>query len=108
VTAKRADTLTRMTRPTFDELDQLSTEELRDRAFARAEKHRDIHFFWDLIKHLPASSAIETEDGSLGGVSFSIAETVELARELLSNRDYGASEPLIRARFIDYVMKHPD
>jgi hypothetical protein len=95
-------------RPTFDELDTLSTEELRERAFSRAERHADIGFFWDLIKHLPAAASLEIEDdGSLGGVSLSIAETVELVREM-AGKDLGDFEPLIRARFIDYLLTRPD
>jgi hypothetical protein len=92
---------------TFDELDKLPTEELRDRAFSRAEHHADIGFFWDLIKHLPASAGLEGEDGSLGGVSVSITDTIELVREILG-KDLGDHEPLIRARYIDYLLKHSD
>ena len=93
--------------PTFDELDHLSTDELRDRAFNRAERHGDVGFFWDLIKHLPATANLEGEDGSLGGVSLGITETIELVREMIGS-DYGDLEPLIRARFIDYLQNHAD
>ena len=93
--------------PTFEELDQLSTEELRDRAFAVAEHRTDVGFFWDLIKHLPATASLEGEDGSLGGLSLGIAETVELVREMLGS-DLGDFEPLIRARFVDYLTRHSD
>jgi hypothetical protein len=96
-----------MSRPTFDELDQLTTEELRERAFDHAERRKDIGFFWDLVKHLPAAAALEVEDGSLGGVSLSITETVELVREF-AGQDLGDFEPLIRARFIDYLMNDSD
>ena len=41
--------------PSVEELDALPTEELRRRAFERAEHHRDVGFFWDLFKHLRAS-----------------------------------------------------
>jgi hypothetical protein len=93
--------------PTFEELDQHSTDELRDRAFALAERRKDVGFFWDLIKHLPASATLESDDGSLGGLSLGIAETIELVREMLGS-DYGDLEPLIRARFIDYLQNHSD
>jgi hypothetical protein len=96
-----------MSKPTFDDLDPLSTKELRDRAFALAEHRKDIGFFWDLIRHLPSSAGLEREDGSLGGVSSGIAETVGLVDELLG-RDLGDAEPLIRARFIDYLVTHSD
>jgi hypothetical protein len=91
-------------RPTVDELDRLSTEELRQRAFDRAEKHHDVGFFWDLIKHLPPSEDIASEDASSGNITGGLADAVELVRELMG-RDLGDAEPLVRARFIDYIRK---
>jgi hypothetical protein len=91
-------------RPTVEELDRLSTEELRQRAFDRAEHHRDIGFFWDLIRHLPSSDDIATEDASSGNITGGVADAVEMVRELMG-RGLGDAEPLIRARFIDYLRK---
>src|SRR5947199_8690163 len=65
------------------DLEQLTTEDLRKRAFRHAERHADFGFFWDLAKHLPSSSELNSEDGSLGSVSDSITETVELFRNLM-------------------------
>lgn len=87
------------------ELDTLPTEELRKRAFREAEKHGDVRFFWDLVRHLPSAADLADDDGSLGGVSGGIAETVELVRELLG-KDLGDHEPMLRARFIDYLSTH--
>jgi hypothetical protein len=84
------------------ELEALSTDELRKRAFHRAERHADVGFFWDLIRHLPSSNELSGEDGSLGSVSDSIGSVIELARELMG-KDLGGSEPMLRARFIDYL-----
>ena len=89
-------------KPSFEELDALTTEELRQRAFDKAEDKRDVGFFWDLVKHLRASRDIATEDASSGNITGSIAEAVEAVREL-TNGDLGESEPLVRARFIDYL-----
>jgi hypothetical protein len=91
-------------RPTVEELDRLSTEELRQRAFERAEHHRDIGFFLDLIRHLPSSDDIATEDASSGNITGGVADAVEMVRELMG-RGLGDAEPLIRARFIDYLRK---
>jgi len=91
-------------RPTVDELDQLSTEELRQRAFDRAEHHHDIGFFWDLIKHLPSADDIATEDASSGHITGGITEVIDVVRELMG-RGLGETEPLVRARFIDYLRK---
>jgi hypothetical protein len=93
-------------RPSVDELDQLSTEELRRRAFERAEQRHDIGFFWDLVKHLEPSRDLAREDGSSGHVTGGIADAVEVVRELLGRDDLGDSEPLVRARFIDYLRSH--
>lgn len=84
----------------FAELDALSTEELRERAFARARKQLDIGFFWDLFTHLP--TAPETEERELADIGAAIEDTVQLWREM-TGHEYGASEPLIRAKFIDYL-----
>jgi len=91
-------------RPSVDELDELSTDQLRQRAFDRAEHHHDVGFFWDLIKHLPSSDDIAAEDGSAGHITGGVAELIEIVRELMG-RGLGETEPLVRARFIDYIRK---
>lgn len=95
-----------MTEPTATEdLDALTTEELRSRAFHLAESRRDLRFFWDLMRHLPATRDGATEDGSAGGIAGGIGELVELIREM-SGKGYGDAEPLVRARFVDYLRTH--
>jgi hypothetical protein len=90
--------------PSVEELDRLSTEELRRRAFDRAEGSHDVGFFWDLIRHLPPAENVAAEDASAGHITGGIAEVVETVRELLGH-DLGETEPLLRARFIDYLRK---
>jgi hypothetical protein len=84
------------------DLEELTTDELRRRAFDKAQAAHDLNFFWDLAKHLRASRALAAEDGSTGGLTGSLAELVELARELMG-KSLGEDEPLIRARFLDYL-----
>ena len=84
------------------ELDALSTEELRKRAFNRALSRGDVGFFWSVIRHLPHADDAEGLDGSLGAVGASIDDAVALWREL-TGHGYGESEPLLRAAFIDYL-----
>ena len=91
--------------PSVEELDRLSTEELRQRAFDRAESRRDVGFFWDLIRHLPPAENVATEDASAGNITGGIAEAIEAVREMLGNSDLGEVEPLVRARFIDYLRE---
>jgi hypothetical protein len=87
---------------TAEQLDDLSTEELRQRAFAKSEHHRDIGFFWDLIKHLPEGESLGADDGSLGGLSEGISAAIALATHRLAEHET-ALEPLLRARYIDYL-----
>jgi hypothetical protein len=86
------------------ELDALPTEELRQRAFAKARQHADIGFFWSLVRHLPHADDAESLDGSLGAVGATVDDAVALWREL-TGHGYGESEPLLRAAFIDYLSK---
>jgi hypothetical protein len=90
--------------PSVEELDRLSTEELRQKAFDRAESKRDVGFFWDLIRHLPPAETVGAEDGSAGHITGGITEAVEAVRELFGH-DLGDVEPLVRARFIDYLRE---
>jgi hypothetical protein len=84
------------------ELDTLSTEELRKRAFARAVDRRDLGFFWSLLRHLPHADDTEELDASLGAVGASVDDAVALWREF-TGHGYGDAEPLLRAAFIDYL-----
>ena len=88
--------------PSVADLDALSTDELRHRAFALAEGKRDVGFFWDLVKHLRASQDLAAEDASAGHITGSISEAIDAVRELLTG-DLGDDEPMLRARFIDYI-----
>ena len=88
--------------PSVEELDALSNDELRCRAFDLAESRHDVGFFWDVVKHLRASGDIAAEDASSGNITGSIAEAVEVVRNMTSG-DLGEFEPLLRARFIDYL-----
>ncbi|MBV1853436.1 hypothetical protein [Catellatospora tritici] len=87
----------------FAELDALSTEQLRERAFARAREEHDLGFFWDLFRHLP--TAPETEERELADIGAAVDDAVSLWREF-TGHNYGDNEPLIRARFIDYLSKN--
>jgi hypothetical protein len=96
-----------MTETRFGELDRLTTEELRREAFDRARKRRDGRFFWDLFRHLPHAKDAEQVDGSTGSIGASIDDAIGLWREFTGHA-YGDQEGVIRAAFIDYLMRHPD
>ena len=93
-----------MTSASFAELDALPTEELRERAFAKAREHRDISFFWSVFKHLPDSDEAASLDGAPNSVGPTVDEAVALWREL-TGHGYGEQEPLLRAAFIDYLQR---
>jgi hypothetical protein len=82
--------------------ESLSTEDLRQKAFEKARAAHDAGFFWDVVKHLRASHALAAEDGSGGGLTGSISDAVEIVRELMG-KDLGDDEPLLRAKFEDYL-----
>ena len=84
--------------------DALTTEELRERAFSRAEKHLDVGFFWDLFKHLPASGNAASDD-SFSGAGASVGDFIELFREFRGEH-LAPLEPMLRAKFIDYLTSH--
>jgi hypothetical protein len=93
-----------MTDATLAELDALPTEELRGRAFALARQGHDIKFFWDLFTHVTLSDD-DTQDGWIGSLDATIDDAVALWREVTAHH-YGENEPLVRAAFIDYIIKH--
>ena len=86
-------------------LDLLTTEELRERAFAIALKRHDVGFFWSVLKHLPHADDAESLDASLGAFGASVADAIALWREF-SGHGYGENEPLLRAAFVDYLSRH--
>ena len=94
-----------MTSASFAELDALPTEELRERAFAKARERRDLRFFWSVVRHLPDSDEAASLDGAPNTVGPTIEEAVALWREL-TGHGYGEQEPLLRAAFIDYLQEH--
>lgn len=89
----------------FAELDALSTEELRERAFTLARERRDVRFFWEILKHLPHADDAEELDASLGAYGASVDDALALWREF-DGQDLGDAEPLLRAAFIDYLLRH--
>ncbi|MCW2714739.1 MAG: hypothetical protein JWN88_1786 [Frankiales bacterium] len=85
------------------DLESLPTEQLRQLAFDKAERDKDRGFLWELAKHTRGAHAIAGEDGSSGGITGSISEAVHVIRELMGKEPMGDDEPLLRARFLDYL-----
>jgi hypothetical protein len=96
--------LSDMTTPGFAELDALPTEQLRERAFAKAREKHDVRFFWSVLKHLPDADEAAALDGAPNSIGPTVDEAVALYREL-EGRNLGDQEPLLRAAFIDYLSR---
>jgi hypothetical protein len=87
-----------------EDLEQLSTHELHDRAIRRAERHLDVRFFWELLSMIPAA---EAASGDQGEADFDIQSARGLISDALRSGDGRLAEAL-RPLFIDYLRKHPD
>ena len=87
-----------------DALDELSTEELHDRAVRRAERHLDVKFFWSILQAIPAA---ETARGDRGEADFDIQFSKGLLKDALHSGE-GELGEMLRPLFIDYLRKHPD
>jgi hypothetical protein len=87
---------------TTDDLDQLSTHELHDRAVHRAEKHLDVKFLWSLLEMIPAA---ETASGDVGEADYDIESSKGLISDAVHSGD-GALGEALRPVFIDYLRKH--
>lgn len=86
------------------DLHALPIDDLRERAFDKARRDHDLGFVWEIASHLRASHAIAGEDGSSGSLTGTLAEAVEVVRELMGKDPISADdEPLLRARFLDYL-----
>ncbi len=88
--------------PTFEELDQLSSKDLHDRAVRLAEKRLDVAFLWRLLEALPAA---EAASGEVGGADVDIARVSGLVRDATESGE-GALADALRPLFIDYLLKH--
>ena len=88
-----------------NELDALSTEELREKAFDVAQHRLDVGFFWDLLKHLPSSDNAAGEDAFTAAPA-AISDLIQLFR-VFNGEDLGDVEPMLRAKFVDYLTEHP-
>jgi hypothetical protein len=89
---------------TGENLDELSTQELHDRAVRRAERHLDVKFFWELLEYIPAAEAVS---GDQGEADYDIQSSKGLISDAVRSGDGKLGEAL-RPVFIDYLRKHPD
>jgi hypothetical protein len=89
---------------TADELEQLSSKELHDRAVKLAEHRLDVGFMWRLIKTIPAAEAAA---GNLSEAKADVAvgDLVPLFADL-DHADEGGLADALRPLYIEYLEKH--
>lgn len=87
------------------ELDRLPTADLQHRAFALARHRRDWRFFIELFRHTPTALESADLDPDVAEIGVAIDDLVGIWREATKGQ-WGASEPLARAAFIDYLTEH--
>jgi hypothetical protein len=87
-----------------DQLEELSTMELHDRAIARAERHLDVKFFWNLLKLIPAAEALSGDEGE---AEFDMQFSKGVIDDAMHSGEGELGEAL-RPVFIDYLRKHSD
>lgn len=85
-----------------DELNQLSTKELHDRAIEIARHRTDVGFLWDLVKALPVAEEVIGDDSR---------SKVDIMRPLALINDFfesgeGAMGEALRPLFLDYLEQH--
>jgi hypothetical protein len=90
--------------PPTQDLEQLSTRELHDRAMHRAERHLDVKFFWSLLQVIPAA---ESASGDVGEAEYDAESAKGLIYDAVHSGDGRLGEAL-RPVFIEYLRKHPD
>ncbi len=66
---------------TFEELDKLTSQELHDRAVARARRHLDVRFFWRLMSETPAAEASD------GDTEMAEEEVLHWSRQVMDSVD---------------------
>ncbi|WP_017559934.1 hypothetical protein [Nocardiopsis baichengensis] len=87
----------------LDRLDQLDTDELRERAFALARHRWDVQFFWRLLRSIPAAEAAA---GHLEAGEAGIATASARVGEALSAEADPELQEALRPLYIAYLDEH--
>lgn len=89
---------------TREQLDQLSSKELHDRAVSRAERHLDVKFFYTLLQTLPAA---EAATGDIDRSSADVFRISALVHDIVT-ADEGALADALRPLYTTYLLEHDD
>jgi hypothetical protein len=85
----------------FEDLDQLSSTELHDRAIDLAKRRLDVRFFWKLFESIPEARAVAGQTGAVE------ADIRHASSWLLDYRNAGGElDEALRPVYIDYLLEH--
>jgi hypothetical protein len=90
--------------PTPEELEGLSTEQLRERAFRLARRRLDVRFFWNLLEATPAVEAAAGHGNEADQDILSLSERVAD----VVNPDTPEEADAFRPIYIEYLLEHED
>ena len=85
-----------------DDLEDLSTKELHERAIETARKRLDVGFLWKLVKALPVAEELVGDDER---------SKVDIVRPLALINDFmdageGELGEALRPMYVDYLVEH--
>ncbi|WP_150246235.1 hypothetical protein [Nocardiopsis quinghaiensis] len=85
------------------EFDQISTEDLRDRAIELARRRWDLRFFWRLLSLVPAAEAAA---GHEEASEASVAQLSGFVYEALSAETDPEVREALRPFYVQYLLEH--
>lgn len=83
----------------MDELENLSSKELHDRAVEQAVRHLDVGFLWRLLRAIPAAEAAA---GHPDQAEADVSHLSSIVNELVHSGD-GAVADALRPIYLDYL-----
>jgi hypothetical protein len=82
-----------------DELENLTSKELHDRAMERAVRHLDVGFLWRLLRAIPAAEAVT---GHPDQAEADVSHLSAILNELVHSGE-GEVADVLRPLYIDYL-----
>ncbi|WP_017590674.1 hypothetical protein [Nocardiopsis ganjiahuensis] len=83
--------------------EQISTDELRERAVELARQRWDVRFFWRLLGLIPAAEAAA---GNMDASEASVAQASGLLYEALSSESDPEVQEVLRPVYVEYLTEH--
>lgn len=85
-----------------EELENLSSKELHDRAIERAVRHLDVGFLWRLLRAIPAAQAAA---GHPDQAEADVSHLSSIVNELAHSGE-GEVADALRPLYLDYLRHH--